>query len=62
MAWEILWPLTLGFAPSGVVQAVVTKGEISRLQARSPSQQYTRSSLFRRAAHTGLSMAVWLKR
>src|SRR5438552_7023805 len=31
MGWEILWPLILGFAPSGVVQAVVTKGEMSRL-------------------------------
>jgi uncharacterized membrane protein YraQ (UPF0718 family) len=31
MGWEILWPLILGFALSGVVQAVVTKGEISRL-------------------------------
>jgi uncharacterized protein len=29
--WEILWPLILGFALSGVVQAVVTKGEMSRL-------------------------------
>ena len=25
MGWEILWPLVLGFALSGVVQAVVTK-------------------------------------
>ena len=31
MGWEILWPLVLGFALSGVVQAVVTKGEMSRL-------------------------------
>ncbi len=31
MGWEILWPLILGFALSGVVQAVVTKGEMSRL-------------------------------
>ena len=31
MGWEILWPLILGFALSGVVQAVATKGEISRL-------------------------------
>jgi uncharacterized membrane protein YraQ (UPF0718 family) len=28
---EILWPLILGFALSGVVQAVVTKGQMSRL-------------------------------
>src|SRR6201981_1520871 len=31
MFWEILWPLILGFALSGVVQAVVSKGEMSRL-------------------------------
>ena len=31
MGWEILWALILGFMLSGVVQAVVTKGEMSRL-------------------------------
>src|SRR5215211_4332967 len=31
MTWEILWALILGFALSGVVQAVVTKSEITRL-------------------------------
>jgi uncharacterized protein len=31
MGWVILWTLVLGFALSGVVQAVVTKGEMSRL-------------------------------
>jgi uncharacterized protein len=31
MFWEILWPLILGFGLSGVVQAVVSKGEMSRL-------------------------------
>ena len=31
MGWEILWALMLGFALSGIVQAVVTKGEMSRL-------------------------------
>ena len=31
MGWEILWPLILGFGLSGVVQAVVTKSEMSRL-------------------------------
>src|SRR5438309_6001755 len=31
MFWEILWPLILGFALSGVVQAVVSKREMSRL-------------------------------
>src|SRR5713101_9364001 len=31
MTWEILWALILGFALSGVVQAVVSKSEMSRL-------------------------------
>src|SRR5919112_2936571 len=31
MTWEILWALILGFALSGVVQAVVTKSEMTRL-------------------------------
>src|ERR671933_938782 len=31
MTWEILWALILGFALSGVVQAVVSKGEMTRL-------------------------------
>src|SRR5438552_4454784 len=31
MFWEILWPLILGFGLSGVVQAVVSKSEMSRL-------------------------------
>jgi uncharacterized membrane protein YraQ (UPF0718 family) len=35
MGWEILWPLILGFALSGVVQAVVSHREMSRLSPRS---------------------------
>src|SRR5215510_3151126 len=31
MFWEILWPLILGFSLSAVVQAVVSKSEMSRL-------------------------------
>src|SRR5216117_3615216 len=31
MLWEILWPLILGFGLSAVVQAVVSKSEITRL-------------------------------
>jgi uncharacterized protein len=31
MTWEVLWALILGFALSGVVQAVVSKGEMRRL-------------------------------
>lgn len=31
MGWEILWPLILGFALSGIVQAVVSHRQMSRL-------------------------------
>ena len=31
MTWEILWALILGFALSGVVQAVVSKSQMGRL-------------------------------
>ncbi|HEX4077377.1 MAG TPA: permease [Rhizomicrobium sp.] len=31
MGWELLWPLVLGFTLSGVVQAVVSHNEMSRL-------------------------------
>ncbi|BBD60703.1 hypothetical protein NIES2109_35020 [Nostoc sp. HK-01] len=31
MFWEIIWALILGFTLSGIVQAVVSKGEMSRL-------------------------------
>src|SRR5467141_1984287 len=31
MFWEILWPLILGFGLSAVVQAVVSKREVTRL-------------------------------
>ena len=31
MGWEILWPLILGFTLSGIVQAVVSHSEMSRL-------------------------------
>src|SRR5579859_4594259 len=31
MGWEILWPLILGFTLSGIVQAVVSHNEMSRL-------------------------------
>jgi uncharacterized membrane protein YraQ (UPF0718 family) len=31
MTWEVFWALVLGFALSGIIQAVVSKGEMSRL-------------------------------
>ncbi|MDI3279640.1 hypothetical protein QK292_19065, partial [Arthrobacter sp. AL08] len=31
MGWEILWPLLLGFALSGVIQALVSRERIAAL-------------------------------
>ena len=31
MFWEVLWPLVLGFALSGVIQAVVSHRSMARL-------------------------------
>ena len=31
MGWEILWPLILGFALSAIVQAVVSKQQMSQV-------------------------------
>lgn len=33
MAWQILWPLILGFTLSGVIQAVIRKDQITRLMS-----------------------------
>src|SRR5438552_16269546 len=41
MGWEILWPLILGFALSGVVQAVVSKREVSKLLPDSSPKSLT---------------------
>ena len=37
MAWEILWALCLGFLLSSVVEAVVSKAQLSRLMASAPA-------------------------
>jgi uncharacterized membrane protein YraQ (UPF0718 family) len=44
MGWEILWALILGFALSGVVQAVVTKSEMSRLLPDSSPRSIVKAS------------------
>src|SRR5713226_6633529 len=41
MGWEILWPLILGFALSGVVQAVVSHREMGRLLPDDSPQSIT---------------------
>jgi uncharacterized membrane protein YraQ (UPF0718 family) len=65
MGWEILWPLILGFTLSGVVQAIVSRGEMSRLlpddparlRPLSPSGQRRRRALTRRWLWRGRSSA-----
>jgi hypothetical protein len=34
MTWEVLWPLVLGFALSGAVQAVVPRGSMGSATGR----------------------------
>jgi AraC-like DNA-binding protein len=54
MGWEILWPLILGFTLSGVVQAIVSRGEMSRLLIDSLRLDHAARLLRRRAlASTG---------
>ena len=49
MGWEILWPLILGFALSGAIQAVVRKEQITRLMSNDSPRAL--------AAATGLGAA-----
>ncbi len=49
MFWEILWALILGFALSGIVQAVVSKSEMTRLLPDRSAKSLLRA--------TGLGMA-----
>jgi uncharacterized membrane protein YraQ (UPF0718 family) len=44
MTWEIFWALVLGFALSAVVQAVVSKGEMSRLLPDSSPRSILKAS------------------
>ena len=62
MGWEILWPLILGFALSGVVQAVVTKGEMSRLLPDSSSRSIVIATALGAASSSCSYAAVALAR
>jgi uncharacterized membrane protein YraQ (UPF0718 family) len=44
MTWEIFWALVLGFALSAVIQAVVSKGEMSRLLPDSSPKSILKAS------------------
>ena len=46
MAWEVLWPLILGFALSGAVQAVVSHRSMARLLGDDSPRCLTLATLF----------------
>src|SRR5438309_3874717 len=62
MVWEILWALILGFALSGVVQAVSSKGEMRRLLPDDSPRSLARASLFGAASSSCSYAAVALAR
>ena len=45
MAYQVWWALVLGFALSGAIQAVVSKGEMSRLLPDSSPRSILKASL-----------------
>ena len=62
MFWEILWPLILGFALSGVVQAVVSHGSMARLLGRDSAKSLSLATLFGAASSSCSYAAVALAR
>jgi uncharacterized membrane protein YraQ (UPF0718 family) len=62
MFWEILWALILGFALSGVVQAVVSKGEMRRLLPDDSPRSLARATLLGAASSSCSYAAVALAR
>src|SRR5438309_6228096 len=62
MVWEILWALILGFALSGVVQAVSSKGEMRRLLPDDSPRSLARATLLGAASSSCSYAAVALAR
>src|SRR6202521_1494533 len=62
MAWEVLWPLILGFALSGAVQAVVSHKAMSRLLGDNSPRSLTFATLFGIASSSCSYAAVALAR
>jgi uncharacterized membrane protein YraQ (UPF0718 family) len=62
MFWEILWALILGFALSGAVQAVVSKGEMRRLLPDDSPRSLARATLLGAASSSCSYAAVALAR
>ena len=62
MAWEILWALILGFALSAVVEAVVSKAQLSRLLPDDSPRTLALASLLGAASSSCSYAAVALAR
>ena len=62
MAWEVFWPLILGFALSGAVQAVVSHKSMARLLGDDSPSSLTFATLFGAASSSCSYAAVALAR
>ncbi len=62
MFWDVLWPLVLGFALSGVVQAVVSHKTMARLLGDDSPRSLTLATLFGVASSSCSYAAVALAR
>src|SRR5919197_680378 len=62
MAWEVVWPLVLGFALSGAVQAVVSHKSMARLLGDASPRSLTFATLFGIASSSCSYAAVALAR
>src|SRR5947209_17214520 len=62
MAWEVFWPLILGFALSGAVQAVVSHKSMARLLGDDSPRSLTFATLFGAASSSCSYAAVALAR
>jgi hypothetical protein len=62
MFWEIFWPLILGFTLSGAVQAVVSKGEMSRMLPDDSPKSITKACALGAASSSCSYAAVALAR
>src|SRR5712692_4736430 len=62
MLWEILWPLVLGFALSGIVQAVVSHQSMAKALGGDSPKNLTLATLFGIASSSCSYAAVALAR
>ncbi len=62
MGWEILWPLILGFALSGAIQAVVSHHQMSKLLPDDSPKSITKASLLGAASSSCSYASVALAR